>query len=76
MSSKKSKPPADAGRDVADATSGEQPPTQRRTAMRLPDGVLKKPASGPAIRWAKGVAPHGRAQKDAARRLGKDRKVH
>ena len=44
--------------------------------MRLPEGAMKKPSSGPVIRGPKGVAPYGRAQKDAARRLGKDRKVH
>lgn len=76
MSSKKSGQTDDSTQEDLETTERSQPSAPRKTAMRLPEGAFRKPSSGPAFRKGKGTAPDGRAQKDAARRLGKDRKVH
>lgn len=49
---------------------------ERRSAMKLPEGVRPRGPGGPPQKggWDRGAA--GRPQRDAARRAGKSRKVH
>ena len=61
----------------APAAEPEQPKAAaKRSAMKLPEGVVPKTGAGPrhGPGWDRNAS--GRPQRDAARRAGKSRKVH
>lgn len=72
----KSDPSAAPERPEAATTAGKTGESPKRSAMKLPPGVVPKTAQGPQQHrgWQAGAG--GRPQTDFARRAGKSRKVH
>jgi hypothetical protein len=66
--------PKDKTKPAADAPAAPKP--ERKSAMKLPEGVRPKGPGGPPNTpgWDRNAG--GRPQRDAARRAGKSRKVH